>query len=73
MNALNVIGTAVNLAFFVLVLAGTLAILDEEGKTSVIQILFCICLEICFALNIFLICTRDKCIYRFQLELSRLS
>ena len=35
MNALNVIGTAVNLAFFVLVLAGTLAILDEEGKTSV--------------------------------------
>ena len=58
MNALNVIGTAVNLAFFVLVLAGTLAILDEEGKTSVIQILFFICLEICFALNIFLICTR---------------
>ena len=58
MNALNVIGTAVNLAFFVLVLAGTLAILDEEGKTSVIQILFRICLEICFALNIFLICTR---------------
>ena len=58
MNALNVIGTAVNLAFFVLVLAGTLAILDEEGKTSVIQILFCIRLEICFALNIFLICTR---------------
>ena len=57
MNALNVIGTAVNLAFFVLVLAGTLAILDEEGKTSVIQILFRICLEICFALNIFLICT----------------
>lgn len=55
MNALNVIGTAVNLAFFVLVLADTLAILDEEGKTSVIQILFCICLEICFALNIFLI------------------
>jgi uncharacterized ion transporter superfamily protein YfcC len=44
MNALNVIGAAVNLAFFVLVLAGTLAILDEEGKTSVIQILFCICL-----------------------------
>lgn len=60
MNALNVIGTAVNLAFFVLVLAGTLAILDEEGKTSVIQILFCICLEICFALNIFLICTRRQ-------------
>lgn len=57
MNALNVIGVAVNLAFFVLVLAGTLAIL-EEGKTNVIQILFCICLEICFALNIFLICTR---------------
>ena len=58
MNALNVIGTAVNLAFFVLVLAGTLAILDEEGKTNVIQILSCICLEMCFALNIFLICTR---------------
>ena len=57
MNALNVIGVAVNLAFFVLVLAGTLAILEEE-KTNVIQILFCICLEICFALNIFLICTR---------------
>jgi uncharacterized ion transporter superfamily protein YfcC len=37
MNALNVIGTAANLVFFVLVLAGTLAILDEEGKTSVIQ------------------------------------
>lgn len=36
MNALNVIGTAVNLAFFVLVLAGTLAILDEEGKTRYI-------------------------------------
>lgn len=58
MNALNVIGTAANLVFFVLVLAGTLAILDEEGKTNVIQILFCIFLEICFALNIFLICTR---------------
>nr|DAT28737.1 MAG TPA: hypothetical protein [Caudoviricetes sp.] len=58
MNALNVIGAAVNLAFFVLILASILAILDEKGKTGVIQILFCICLEICFALNIFLICTR---------------
>ena len=58
MNALNVIGTAVNLAFFVLILVSILAILDEKGKTGVIQILFCICLEICFALNIFLICTR---------------
>lgn len=58
MNALNVIGTAVNLAFFVLILASILAILEEKGKTGVIQILFCICLEICFALNIFLICTR---------------
>lgn len=58
MNALNVIGTAVNLAFFVLILASILAILDEKGNTGVIQILFCICLEICFALNIFLICTR---------------
>lgn len=58
MNALNVIGAAVNLAFFVLVLVGTLVILDEEGKTNVIQISFCFCLEICFALNIFLICTR---------------
>ena len=58
MNALNVIGAAVNLVSFVLVLAGTLSILDEEGKTNVIQILSCICLEMCFALNIFLICTR---------------
>lgn len=58
MNALNVIGAAVNLVFFVLVLAGTLSILNEEGKTNVIQILSCICLEMCFALNIFLICTR---------------
>ena len=58
MNALNVIGAAVNLAFFVLILASILAILDEKGKTGVIQILFCICLEICFVLNIFLICTR---------------
>lgn len=40
MNALNVIGTAVNLAFFVLVLAGTLAILDEEGKTSLLELRF---------------------------------
>ena len=32
MNALNVIGTAVNLAFFVLILASILAILDEKRK-----------------------------------------
>ena len=30
MNALNVIETAVNLAFFVLILASILAILDEK-------------------------------------------
>lgn len=57
MNALNVIGAAVNLAFFVIVIAGILATL-EDTKINSLQILFYILLEMVFGLNIFLICTR---------------
>lgn len=57
MNALNVIGVASNLAFFVIVIAGILATL-EDTKINSLQILFYILLEMVFGLNIFLICTR---------------
>lgn len=57
MNTLNVIGVASNLAFFVIVIAGILATL-EDTKINSLQILFYILLEMVFGLNIFLICTR---------------
>lgn len=57
MNALNVIGVASNLAFFVIVIAGILATL-EDTKINSLQILFYILLEMVFGLNIFLICMR---------------
>ena len=57
MNALNVIGVASNLAFFVIVIAGILATL-EDTKINSLQMLFYILLEMVFGLNIFLICTR---------------
>lgn len=58
MNALNVIGVALNLVLFVLVLGGTLATLDDGEKTNAIQTLAVVYVEACLALNIFLICTR---------------
>lgn len=57
MNALNVIGVASNLMFFIIVIAGILATL-EDMKINSLQMLFYILLEMVFGLNIFLICTR---------------
>lgn len=57
MNALNVIGVASNLSFFVIVISGILATL-EDTKINSLQMLFYILLEMVFGLNIFLICTR---------------
>jgi len=57
MNALNIIGVAANLTFFVIVIAGILATL-EDTKINSLQMLFYILLEMVFGLNIFLICTR---------------
>ena len=57
MNALNVIGVASNLSFFVIVIAGILATL-EDTKINSPQMLFYILLEMVFGLNIFLISTR---------------
>ena len=57
MNALNVIGVASNLSFFVIVIARILATL-EDTKINSLQMLFYILLEMVFGLNIFLICTR---------------
>lgn len=57
MNALNVIGVASNLSFFVIVIAGILATL-EDTKINSPQMLFYILLEMVFGLNIFLICMR---------------
>ena len=57
MNALNVIGVASNLSFFVIVIAGILATL-EDTKINSLQMLFYILLEMVFGLDIFLICTR---------------
>lgn len=57
MNALNVIGVASNLSFFVIVIAGILATL-EDTKINSLQMLFYILLEMVFGLNIFLICAR---------------
>lgn len=57
MNELDVIGVASNLMFFVIVIAGVLAMLDER-KINSLQMLFYILLEMVFGLNIFLICTR---------------
>ena len=57
MNALNTIGVASNLVFFVIVIAGILATL-EDTKVNSLQMLFYILLEMVFGLNIFLICTR---------------
>lgn len=57
MNALNVIGVASNLSFFVIVIAGILATL-EDTKINSLQMLFYILSEMVFGLNIFLICTR---------------
>ena len=57
MNALNVIGVASNLSFFVIVIAGIVATI-EDTKINSPQMLFYILLEMVFGLNIFLICTR---------------
>ena len=57
MNALNTIGVASNLVFFVIFIAGILATL-EDTKINSLQMLFYILLEMVFGLNIFLICTR---------------
>ena len=57
MNALNVIGVASNLSFFVIVIAGIFTTL-EDTKINSLQMLFYILLEMVFGLNIFLICTR---------------
>lgn len=54
MNALNVVGVASNLMFFVIVAAGVLAILDER-KINCLQALFYFLMESLFVLNIFLI------------------
>jgi len=54
MNALNVVGVASNLMFFVIVAAGALAMLDER-KINCLQALFYFLMEALFVLNIFLI------------------
>lgn len=54
MNALSVIGVALNIVFFMIVIAGVLAMLDEN-KISPLQIMFYLSMEIVFTLNIFLI------------------
>lgn len=54
MNALDVIGVASNLMFFVIVIAGVLAMLDER-KINCLQALFYFLMEVVFILNIFLI------------------
>nr|DAZ57902.1 MAG TPA: hypothetical protein [Caudoviricetes sp.] len=54
MNELDVIGVASNLMFFVIVIAGVLAMLDER-KINCLQALFYFLMEVVFILNIFLI------------------
>lgn len=54
MNALELIGIAANLMFFVIVIAGVLAMMDER-KINLLQAFFYFLMEIVFALNIFLI------------------
>ena len=54
MNALELIGIAANLMFFVIVSAGVLAMMDER-KINLLQAFFYLLMEIVFALNIFLI------------------
>ena len=54
MNELDVIGVASNLMFFVIVIAGVLAMLDER-KINCFQALFYFLMEALFVLNIFLI------------------
>lgn len=54
MNALELIGIAANLMFFVIVIAGVLSMLDER-KINLLQAFFYFLMEIVFALNIFLI------------------
>ena len=54
MNALNVIGVASNLMFFVIVIAGVLSMIDER-KINCLQALFYFLMEALFVLNIFLI------------------
>lgn len=54
MNELDVIGVASNLIFFVIVIAGVLAMLDER-KINCLQALFYFLMEVVFILNIFLI------------------
>lgn len=54
MNALNVVGVALNLMFFIIVAAGVLAMLDEI-KINCLQALFYFLMEFLFVLNIFLI------------------
>ena len=54
MNELDVIGVASNLMFFVIVIAGVLAMLDER-KINCLQALLYFLMEVVFILNIFLI------------------
>ena len=54
MNELDVIGVASNLMFFVIVIAGVLAMLDER-KINCLQALFYFLMEVVFILNVFLI------------------
>ena len=54
MNALELIGIAANLMFFVIIIAGVLAMLDER-KINCLQALLYFLMEVVFILNIFLI------------------
>lgn len=54
MNELEIIGVAANLMFFVIIIAGVLAMLDER-KINCLQALFYFLMEALFVLNIFLI------------------
>lgn len=54
MNELEIIGVAANIMFFVIIIAGVLAMMDER-KINLLQAFFYLLMEIVFALNIFLI------------------
>ena len=54
MNALELIGIAANIMFFVIIIAGVLAMMDER-KINLLQAFFYLLMETVFALNIFLI------------------
>lgn len=60
MNAISVITVALNILYFAAIVAAMIEMLADpkEFKTGPIPILFFATMDICFALNIFLIVTR---------------